>query len=178
MIWLALLGNALASDPSALRHLHDDAPWAVDVGTNGVSVAADMGPLVGLSFQPGAWVGASVGHSKILIGDERGWRLDGTLAAGAAALLATPGAALTGTAALRYGPRGDNLLLTGGLVVPAAIRLDWPLEALAPTDLELTAGGRLGPIWLGGRAFFGGAFVPGEAPSLRSGAALWLRRAE
>lgn len=178
MLARLLVASAGASDPAALRQLHQDAPWAVDLGTDGLSVAADLsGPLVGLTWRPGAWVGASVGTARVLWGEERRWGVDATAAAGLAALLATPGVALTGTAAVRYGYRGDRLAVTGGLVLPAAVRLDWPPEAVLPTDLELTAGVRLGGLWIGGRSSVGGAFVPGDPPSLRAGAALWIRPA-
>lgn len=175
-VGLLLAGSAEAADPAALRLLHgEEAGVAVDVGTTGLSLGADLGPLVGLTVDPGAWVGAALGTSVPLNDPERPWGGELSLAGGAAALLATPGVALTGTAALRGGLRTERLLLTGGLLSPAALRLGWPLEALLPVDLELCLGVRLGEVWLGARSLAGGAFVPGAPPALRTGLAGWVR---
>lgn len=172
-----LQGSAAASDHPALRQLHgNESALAVDVGTSGVSAAAFLGPpLVGLSFDPGAWVGAAVGTSVPLNDQDRPWFGELRLAGGAGALLASPGAALTGLAALRGGLRADRFTLTGSLLTPAALRLDWPTELLLPVDLELNMGLRLGQVWLGARSLVGGGFVPGAPPALRSGAAAWVR---
>lgn len=173
MIALWLL-TALASDPTALRQLHGEPSVAADVGPQGISVAVDAGPLVGLTVQPGAWVGAAVGGSRALTGADRTWGIDVTGAVGLAGLLATPGVALTATGAIRGGARDDRGQATLGLVLPAALG-GWPPELAAPVALEPTFGLRLGTVWLGMRGQAGTTLVPGAPPALRTGWAVWTR---
>jgi len=143
-----------------------------------MSIAADLGPVVGVGYRHRAWLGVAVGHGAPLVGAERVWGVDATVAGGLTLLLATPGAGLTGTAAVRAGLRGDDALLTAGVVVPVAVRLDWPVALVVPVDLETTAGLRLGGVWVGARGSLGGAFVPGQPPSLGSQLSAWVRLTE
>lgn len=174
MIGWLLLGLALASDPTALRQLHGEPAAAVDVGSEGLSVAADVGPLVGVHWRPDTWIGAAVGQSAALTGKDRPWGIDGTVAAGVGGLLATPGVALTLTGAVRGGVRNDRGLATLGLVVPAAVG-SWPVRVAVPLALEPTVGIHLGPAWLGMRGQAGATLVPGSPPALRAGWSGWVR---
>ena len=168
-----VLSLALASDPSALRVLPEDGA-AVEVGMSGLSLAADLGPDLAVNVDPGAWLGVSVGNTYTLLGADRVWGMDATVAAGAAALLATPGAAITATGGIRSGARGERGHATFGIVVPAAVQVDVPPQAIVPIGLETLLGLKLGDVWLGARGQLGATLQVGGPPAARAVAAGWI----
>ena len=162
-----LLGAALASDPAALRQLGEDAA-GVDVGTEGLGVAVDLGPRLGVQLAPGSAVFGHIGWAAPLVGEDRPWGLDGGVGVGAGALLATPGAALLAFGELRGGLRGERGLATLGLISPLALRLDVPPQLAIPMVLELRLALSLKQVWLGVRGQAGAALVPGAPPAGRA----------
>lgn len=170
MIWL--LSTALASDPAALRELGDGGA-AVDIGMSGLSIAADLGPDLGVNLHPGAWFGASVGETWTLLGEDRVWGMEASASGGLAGLLATPGVGLLATGSIRSGWRGEGGHLTFGVVVPAAFRVDAP-ELITPVGLEVLLGLRLGQLWLGARGQLGATIQVGGPPAARAIAAGWI----
>lgn len=150
--WLAL---ALAADPVATRMV-DGRGILVDVGTDSVGVAGDFGPVViGAHYGYGEHVAVHAGVHRVLLGADRTWGVDGVVAGGLAALVATPRVALTATGEVRAGARTDTHQATLGLVVPLALRLDGPPQAAVPLAVVLRPATR---------------DVPALTPSTRPGA--------
>lgn len=163
-----LIAAAFASDPVALRQVHEGTA-VVDVGTDALAVAADIGPMrLSAQYAPHANVAVHVGLGRTLAGEDRLWGIDAVGAVGIAGLLATPGVALIATGELRAGLRNDNGQATLGLVVPLALRVDAPPELAIPLGLELRLAARLGPLWLGCRGQAGGTLVVSGAPAVRT----------
>jgi hypothetical protein len=163
-----LLAVALASDPVALRQVHDTSA-VVDVGTDALAVAADMGPIrLSAQYAHHANVAVHAGLGRALVGEDRLWGIDGVGALGLALLTATPGVAIVATGEIRGGVRNGNGQATVGLVIPLALRVDAPPELAIPIGLELRLAARLGPLWLGCRGQAGGTLVVSGAPAVRT----------
>jgi len=174
--WMVAL--ALAADPAALRQVHDDGA-VVDVSTEAVGVAADVGPVaLGVDYRYGSYVGAHVGWRRTLTGGERSWGIDGVATTGLGGLLATPGVALLATGEVRGGFRNDQGQATFGVVVPLAVRVDVPPQLAVPLGIELRLAWRLGPLWVGARGQAGGTLWSGGVPAGRAvaGGFLEVRR--
>lgn len=163
-----LMAVALASDPVALRQVHNSSA-VVDIGTDAVAVAADIGPIrISAQYAHHANVAVRAGLGRALIGEDRLWGVDGVIALGVAGLTATPGVALVATGELRGGVRNGDGQATLGLVMPIALRIDAPPELAVPIGLELRFAARLGPVWLGCRGQAGAALVSGGVPAVRT----------
>jgi hypothetical protein len=163
-----LLGFAFASDPVALRQVHDGSA-VVDVGTDALAIAVDLGPIrLSAQYAPHANIAVHAGWGRALVDDGRLWGVDAVGAVGIAALVATPGVAVVATGEIRGGMRDTNGQATLGMVVPVALRVDVPAELAIPIGLELRLAARLGPLWLGCRGQAGGTLVVSGAPAVRT----------
>ena len=165
-----LLPTALAADPAALRQI-DGHGVLMDVSSEAVGIGVARGELrLAASYGYESHVALSVGTLLPLVGAERTWGIDAVVAGGAAALLATPGVALTATGELRAGARNERGQATLGLVTPLALRVDLPPELAIPVAFELRLAVAVGPIWLGTRGQAGATFVPGQPVAMRTAA--------
>lgn len=166
-----LIGAALAEVP-ALR----GEGWTLDLSQEAISVAGGLpkGPRLGLAVHPAGWSPElQVGWTLPLSQPRGRWHGEALLAAGALVPWQDPALTLTATAGLGGVWQAERLAWEGRALAPLASELLPERVLRAPLHLETTLRGRLGPVWLGGRASLGGSLVSGGASTID--AALGLR---
>ena len=170
---LLAAGPAVA-DPVALRT--PDATGAVlaHVGTPelgvGVEIPGELRLGLGLRSDLGA-VELAVGQTLPLGSPER-WGFDGIGAIGLVVPTRRPTLALSVTAGMRGGYRGERFHWSLGGVVPATFGIVDGVAVRLPLLAETWLGLRLRSVWIGPRLATGAIVSPGTSPSLAAQAGL------
>lgn len=156
---LLLIASAFAELP-ALR----GEGLSLDVGQEVISVAAPLraGTRLGLGARTAGWSPeVQVGLARPLGAPRGDWRGEALFAAGALCPWRDPALVITGTAGLRAVWERGHVGLEGRALAPLAFELLPERVLRVPLRLESALRGRLGPVWLGGRASLGGSLVTG-----------------
>lgn len=154
---------------------------SVDLGQEAISAAAPVGRGVrlGLAVHPAGWSPELQAGVALPLGAPRGrWRGETLLAAGALVPWADPALTLSGTAGLRGVLEGDHLAWEGRALAPLSFEVLPQRVLRAPLHLETALRGRLGPVWVGGRASLGASAVTGGARTVDAAVGLsmdWVR---
>ncbi len=164
MLGLLALSVALAEVP-ALR----GQGLTLDLGQEALSVAAPLSETwrLGLAAHPAGWSPELQLGRDLPLGEPAGrWKGEALLAGGLLLPWMDPALTLSATAGLRARREGDRVGLEGRALVPLAFEVAPQRVLRAPLHLEAALRGRVGPLWLSGRASLGASLVTGGSTTV------------